>query len=508
MSVVVNGGGLVGALLAVYLRERGLRVEVYEKRSDLRRATGETGRSINLILTSRGLYALRQVGLEEAALRLCVPVRGRMMHNVDGTTTFQPYGISPEEVNYSVSRTALNALLVDEAEKRGARFHFEHDTLDIDLQNMSARYRDTCSGVVRHVLGVQVFIGTDGVASLTRSAIVDNLQLLGVPATFAADRLGISYKEITFPAGPDGKYTFDGTALHIWPRGPHFLMALADQGNTFTGTLYLPDGSVPLNLGTASKDVPRFEDLNDSGAVARYVDKYLPDVPKFVPNFADQMSRAHGLLATVRLSHWHYKGKALVLGDAAHGIVPFFGQGMNLGFESVVLLDRFMGPRHSNVRPVPWDTVFTRLTQYHQPSATAIANMAVENFAEMSYKVGQHSFLLRKALENAIETRFPSKLRSRYWMVTKSLIPYATVLQCGALVDQVLDDIIARQPANTTQLTLADDEVIAIIDAHVTPMLARHGIDLSQPRKIYYPDPSGGDVRSAAAVRAPAKPHL
>lgn len=492
MHIVINGGGLVGALAAIYMLQHTRSVTVVEKRSDLRKATIETGRSINLIVTSRGLFALRQVGLEEAALKLCVPVEGRMMHTVDGKQVFQPYGISPDEVNYSVSRTALNAMLIEEAERRGARFFFEHELQSLDFDSMCATYK--CPSGTLSMKG-DMFMGTDGVASTTRSVIIKRLVSEGVPAKDFMERLGISYMELTFPpkvsASGKREYSMEQRGLHIWPRGAHFLMALADKQETFTGTLYLPDGSADLKVPTTG--VPTFDEL--AGKVAKYeeyIKTYYPDVPELVKDYKEQFSsRAHSLLATLRTTHWSYKGKAVVLGDAGHGVVPFFGQGMNLGFESITVLNRFMN--QFGCRPDTLEKVFNAYHTFHHASAVAIADMAIENLTEMSYKVSLPEFLKRKQVENTIEAKFPKVFRSRYYMVTKTLIPYALVKAAGPIVDTCVSEILAlcdKKKCNVDALT--NEEMLDSVNRHVTVFFTKHNIEIGNTLREYYPKKKGG----------------
>lgn len=522
-ALVVNGGGLVGCLAAVYMARLGFDVRVYEKRVDIRSLTAESGRSINLILTSRGLHALREVGLEDAAKALCVPVQGRMMHGADGTAAFQPYGISRFEVNYSVSRTQLNGLLISAAEKEGARFFFEHDLSDMAITpsgKVSLSYRRVSwTATSLAVVGsasteVDVVLGTDGVGSATRRLMLGIYRNLGIPAYDCIDRLGISYREVTFPADALlGQYSMRPDALHIWPRGAHFLMALADKTPTFTGTLYLPDytaeirGLLPV---TGAGAVPSFDSLGKSREkIEAYVSQTFPDVPSIVPNVVDQLldeQRPHSFLATLRTTHWVLDGKIALLGDAAHGVVPFFGQGMNLGFESVVVLvERIRRARtlQPSVRLLEaLKPAFAAYQADHHPGATAIANMAIENFSEMSFKVGQPAWLARKKVENELESALPSLIRSRYYMVTKTLIPYDVVYRIGVFVDACVDDVVALLASGGSNpplsvATVLEDRVhsalkrkmLAIVEERVTSYLRRLDVELDRPLKPYYGRP-------------------
>ena len=499
MHIVINGAGLVGSLAAIYFLQFTKHVTVVEKRSDIRKATAETGRSINLILTSRGLFSLRAVGLETDALKLCVPVQGRVIHNLTGgEPVFQPYGVNPKEVNYSVSRTKLNAMLIEAAERRGAKFVFQKEIEHIDFNTTTGTYLDFAkyqpssgADAPRLKLKADVFFGTDGVGSVTRQLMLEQLRCEGIQAHDTIQRLGISYKELTFPRGKDGKYCIDERGLHIWPRGPAFLMALADQNSTFTGTLYLPDGSAQLNI-PGIESMPTFDQLGKSpAAYEKYVTEVYPDVPGLVEDYKEQLlTRDHSFLATMRSSTWIYKDRLALIGDAGLGVVPFFGQGMNLGFESLGVLVRFL--KIFGVDTAPQRAkAFAAYDKYHQPSANAIADMAIENFTEMSYKVGLPEFIARKQIENAVEGMYPTAFRSRYYMVTKTLIPYATVKQAGPHVEKVVDTIIEllkERKLDATNVGQLPHELIrkAIAD-HFTPFVRQHGIRLDEPFADYYP---------------------
>ena len=507
MHCIINGGGLVGAFSAIAMLNHFDKVTVVEKRSDLRLEGAGAGRSINLILTSRGLYALRAFGLEEKALAITVPVEGRIMHPVTGAKDiFQPYGVSKEEVNYSVSRTGLNQLLIEEAECRGVQFIFEHSLVSATLPTTADSGELTKATFTNHkdnthlTLEADVLFGTDGVASATRKILLDHLKGTTIPdAHDKIEKLGISYKELTFPANPaTNEYIINNRGLHIWPRGAHFLMALADLKNTFTGTLYLPDGFASLDHIPGIASVPTFDDLGtDPEKMKEYVRSTYPDVEELIPNYVEQLtSHRHSYLATVRTSNWHAGSSVLVFGDAAHGIVPFFGQGMNLGLESAIILDKLLTIKeqkegrkrlsHANL-----EDVFAAFEAYHHPSSDAIADMAIENFTEMAYKVGLSEFLQRKAMEHAAEAVAPKAFRSRYYMVTKTLIPYCLVKEAGALVDGVVSELLAVYKAKgiTSDFggKVTKEDVEAAAAKELTPFMAKHGIVVGEPLRDYYP---------------------
>jgi kynurenine 3-monooxygenase len=430
-----------------------------------------------------------------------VPVQGRIIHPLDGGVAFQPYGVKPNEVNYSVSRTQLNAMLIEEAERRGARFFFQHELLSLNLKEMTSVYKCSSGTLNMHA---NFYLGCDGVASPVRAAILTNLRSDGVSGVFdEMQHLGVSYKELVFPCleTPEGvrDYSIDPRGLHIWPRGAHFLMALADKQQTFTGTLYLPNKLAKLDIpDSCTAGVPTFEELaNDPAKYEEYFNRMYPDVPSIVKDYKEQLtSRSDSFLASVRTSHWHYEGKAVILGDAAHGVVPFFGQGMNLGFESVVLLSCFL-KKHGGLSEdaTRMEAICREYTAHHHSAANAMADMAIENFAEMSYKVSLQEFLHRKKIENVIEARHPMLFRSRYYMVTKTLIPYDWVKACGTYVNRCIDEVVSLchgKEGHEEDIVAANDvRVVAAIHQYVTPFFKQHNIDISNPLKMYYPAAPG-----------------
>jgi len=447
------GAGLVGSLLSTYLTRRDMRVEVWERRHDPRVSSVDGGRSINLVLTSRGIEALRHVGLEEIVLRHTVAVTGRMMHAVDGTLTFQPYGRDDSECNHSISRSALNRLLIDAAEERGVRFHFGKRMTEADLRQGRLSFADDTNGKDETVETDRVF-GADGAYSAVRTT----MQLLEGYHE-AIEPLGHGYRELLIPAGENGSYRIEKHALHIWPRGHLMLMALPNLDGSFTATLYLPqEGSYG------------FRELNRPEKVMLLFERYFPDAIPLIPDLAQSfLANPAGHLGTVRCHPWHVEGRAVLIGDAAHAIVPFFGQGMNCGFEDCVVLDRLID-EHGE-----WEAVFAAFTHERKPHADAIADMALENFIEMRDLVGDTRFLLRKQVELRLERHWPGEYRSRYSMVMYGGVAYGVAQEAGRIQQEILDEL-CDGLASAEELDA--NRARRLIGEKLTPFLERHAVDL------------------------------
>lgn len=451
--VVVVGAGPVGCVLSIILARRGFRVTAYEKRRDLRVTHADAGRSINLVLTRRGLRVLALLGLRDAVLELTVPVLGRMMHAVDGALAYQPYGKDDSECNYAVSRATLNEFLLDAAEAAGVAIHFQHKLVDANLDGGALRFA-TSDGEVE-VTSDSIF-GCDGGGSAVRRAMVDQY---GIDE--AVEWLEHSYKELEFPLGEGGVQTLRGDALHIWPRGDHMLMALANLDGSFTGTLYLPNEGPD---GFAS--VTTLQD-----AVAFLQREYASALDFLAPDSAERLANAPlGHLATTRCGPWHHGDRVLLVGDAAHAIVPFFGQGLNCGLEDCAV---FWELTEGDARLAD---VFEKFYAARKANADAIAQMALENFVEMRDKVGDAQFLLRKAIERRIERERPDLYRSRYATVMYSTNPYAAALRAGEVQSEILQEL-AQGVTSADEVDLY--QAWELIAQRLTPTYLAEEIDLS-----------------------------
>jgi len=414
------GAGLNGPLLATSLVERGFRVEIYERRPDMRRVPVSAGRSINLALSTRGIHALAEAGLWDAMSQIIIPMKGRMMHSVTGDLTFQPYGKDDAEVIHSISRAALNIALMNAAEAKGVSIHFQQRCTGLDVKTGALRLRHE-EMAEETTIQSEVVIGCDGSASAIRTEMLKLNRF-----NFSQQYLDYGYKELTIPAGPGGKHLLDKHALHIWPRGRYMLIALPNIDGTFACILFLPfEGADSFDMLATASDVVEF------------FRSRFPDVLPLMPALADHyFANPTGSMVTIKCSPWHVEGRSLLLGDAAHAIVPFFGQGLNCGFEDCTcfleILDR---------RGADWKTVFKEFEAARKINTDAIADMAIENFVEMRDRVADPRFLLRKKVELALEAKYPQRFIPKYAMVTFHRIPYSVALARGVVQDRMLAEL-------------------------------------------------------------------
>lgn len=420
-KVSIVGAGLVGSLWAVLLKQRGHEVSLFEKRSDIRKLSSSEDRSINLVITSRGLNGLAMANLLDDAIKLSVPILGRMIHSRTNETQFQPYGNS-EECNFSISRAELNKFLLNAAEKEGVKIYFEHQLDEIDFKNKKMSFNKHADNYSYDLL-----FGTDGSGSLVRRNLCKNF-----PLDFEEkiEWLEADYKELFMPAAAGEKYQIEKNALHIWPRGSHMMMGLANLDGSFTMTLYMPQNN-------NEKNISNFAQMTSKVEVEKlFTDDFLDAIP-LMDNYAqDFITKPQGKLGTVRCSKWTYESSVVLMGDAAHAILPFFGQGMNSGFEDCINLLKILDESRED-----WSKAIIQFEKIQKPNAKAIADMAIENWTEMRDKVGDAKFLLRKKVEALLEKEFPALFKSRYGMVTYTMIPYTIAQEIGLIHDKILTNI-------------------------------------------------------------------
>ena len=420
--VTIVGAGPAGAALAAYLGRAGHNVTVSESRPDLRKVDVDAGRSINLALATRGIAVLEELDAMEAIRPLLIPMRGRMIHSLDGEQSLQPYGITPDEVIHSVSRSELNGVLLDAAEASGeVSILFNQRCLGGDLAEGTLRFHDALTDT-EYDIEVDAVFGADGFGSEIRALIQDEND-----GTEEIEPLGHGYKELTLPAGPDGDHAIDPNALHIWPRGEFMLIALADTGGTFTCTLFAPNEEGPHNL----------ESLTTAESVAQLFESQFPDFVPLIPDLVEQyLENPLGRLATLRCTGWHLEDKAVVFGDAAHAIVPFHGQGMNAALESCKVLVACL-----EEYPDDWNAAFGLFERVRKPNTDAIADMALDNYVEMRSSVQEPGYQLRRELALELERRFPEEFTPRYSLVMFHTIPYGDAMHRAEVQGAVLMEL-------------------------------------------------------------------
>lgn len=422
-SVTIIGAGPVGTLLALLLARDGRAVQLLERRSDPRRAAADSGRSINLALAARGLQALERAGVLSLLRPEMVEMRGRQVHEPDGRSSLMPYGLRPSEVIHAISRSRLNAALIEAAAATpGITLRFSQRCLDVDPASSRLEWRDEIRGSV-HSEAAGLVIAADGAGSTVRCALAARGALQASEAPLDHD-----YKELLIPATAAGGYALERHALHIWPRGGYMLIALPNPDGSFTATLFLP----------ARGAAPSFESLAGAGAARQFFARQFADVLALLPDFEAQYQRhPPGRLATVYCWPWHQR-RTLLIGDAAHAIVPFHGQGLNCGFEDCLLLASLLAAGGATPRAC---ATFER---ERRPNTDAIAAMALENYEEMRERVLAPDFARRKQLAGDLERRFPQRFIARYAMVMfHPEISYAEAQRRGALQESVLDALLA-----------------------------------------------------------------
>ncbi|MBY0356761.1 MAG: FAD-dependent monooxygenase [Candidatus Obscuribacterales bacterium] len=460
LNIALVGAGLVGSLLSIFLARRGIKVKMFERRPDMRKEIISAGRSINLAISTRGIKALSLLGLDKSVLAKAVPMRGRMMHSLTGELTFQSYGMNDDECINSISRGTLNKLLMTEAEKSGlVEIEFNKEVTDIEFESDTLTILDKRSGQTEKVR-FDMVIGTDGSASAIRHAM---LRLPGYQAS--ETKLEYGYKELVILPDAAGGHKLEPNALHIWPRGNFMLIALPNFEGSFTCTLFLPFAG-PLS----------FEHLQSDQEISAFFQSYFADAVPYIDNLVETFkSNPTGHMVTVKSYPWNIEGKTLLLGDAAHGIVPFFGQGMNCGFEDCSVLSRFIDGME-DLSESSWAKMFAAYGKERKVNADAIADMAVENFVEMRDKVADPKFLLEKEVEKILQKEFPGRYVSRYALVTFNNVPYKLALDAGIVENEILSKLCKGiNKADEVDLSLAE----RLIDESLVPLLEPYTPELS-----------------------------
>lgn len=431
--IAIIGGGPAGSLLAILLARRGLNPVVIERSPPFTVGNQSGGRSINLALAARGLTALRRVGIDADVAKLMIPMRGRMLHDASGRQRFLAYGQRATEAIYSISRAALNTLLYEiAAQRHGVEYLFGEQCVDVDVSDGTPII---ASGESRRRLDADLVFAADGAGSEVRRALAEAGAI-----TATEELLDHGYKELTIGTAHDGGFALEPHALHLWPRGGFMLIGLPNPDRTFTATLFLPHTGEPSFASTGPADV--------TALFRREFGDALPVMPTLQ---RDYVSHPTGHLGTVHCTPWSFKNRLLLIGDAAHAIVPFHGQGMNAAFEDCVALDDLI-EQHRTSDGYDWPTVFTAFEAARAPNTRAIAEMALENYLEMRDEVRDAKFQLRADLSFELERRFPGKFVPRYSMVMfHPEIPYAQAQRRGVLQTRIL-----------RELTLSTDTLAAI----------------------------------------------
>lgn len=420
-SAIIVGAGLVGSLWAVYLSKAGYKVTIYERRDDIRKAEISAGKSINLALSARGWTALEAVGVADDIRELAIPMTGRIMHDLSGNLTYQPYGKEGQAI-YSVSRGGVNAKLMQIAEEKGgATIHYNIACIGADLEAGKVNLRNKLTGEEFEDQADVVF-AADGAFSAVRYKAFQKKDRFNFSQQFIAD----GYREILLPANPDGSYKMDKNALHIWPRGRFMLIALANEDGSFTCTLFMPHEGEKY----------AFDKVNTKEEVEAFFKEIFPDFFDMMPNIGDEWEN-HPLssLAIMRSQPWHF-GKTALMGDAAHATVPFYGQGMNGAFEDCTVLSGLMKKHNED-----WSKVFEEYSVVRKPDGDALQDLSLYNYHVMRDYVADPKYLLQKKIEAKFSKLYPDKWLPLYSMVSFSDIRYSDALKDGQRQEKLMKEV-------------------------------------------------------------------
>ncbi|MBT7425932.1 MAG: FAD-dependent monooxygenase [Flavobacterium sp.] len=444
-KILIVGAGLCGSLLALRMAQRGYQVEVYESRSDLRNSVISAGRSINLSLSDRGLKALRMAGLEKKARALCIPMKGRLMHDAASNTFESNYSGRQGECINSISRGNLNGLLLTEAEKYpNVNIHFNTKCLEIDIESKIVHFQSSDSKE-QFTVQADVIFGTDGAGSSLRKSYEKQFPAFKVSQEF----LTHGYKELEIPADKNGGHLISKEHLHIWPRGDYMLIALPNMDGSFTVTLFLSYSEGSYN----------FDNLITKEKIIEFFEKDFPDTLALIPDVLKEFeNNPTGKLGTVKCYPWAYKGNTLLLGDSSHAIVPFYGQGMNASFEDVFVFDSVLNQFEGD-----WTTVFSEFQKQRKIDADAIADLAIDNYYEMRDHVANPLFKEKRIVEMGLEKFFPTEYFSKYSLVTfNEHIGYHEAMTKGRAQDKVLLKMVEESKFSTSPKTTKEEMTILL----------------------------------------------
>ncbi|MBX3164166.1 MAG: FAD-dependent monooxygenase [Bacteroidetes bacterium] len=424
-NVTIVGAGLVGSLLSIYLAKKGYTVNIFERRPDMRKTTMSAGKSINLALSDRGWRGLEGVGIADEIRKIGIPMYGRFIHNRDGSTAYQPYG-RDDQANYSVSRADINMKLMDLAEQQpNVKIHFNERCTNIDKQKLNASFENHESKKITETKSDLLF-GSDGAFSAVRL----NMQLQNDRFEYNQHYIDCGYKELIIPPGENGTFLLEKNALHIFPRGSFMMIALPNPDGNFTCTLFLP-----------FEGEKSFATLKTKEQVKKFFDEEFPTAVPLMPTLLeDFFNNPTSSLVTVKCFPWTFDEKIALIGDAAHAIVPFYGQGMNCGFEDCVVLNNLIEKHNEN-----WSAIMKEYQELRKPDADAIADLAISNFIEMRDKTADPIFLLQKKIEAKFSKKYPDKWIPLYSMVTyMPEIRYSKALSEGTKQQAIMDKIMSR----------------------------------------------------------------
>lgn len=417
-KIAVVGSGLVGTLLAIYLKKQGHTVHVFDRSPDIR-TVEFSGRSINLVMSNRGWKTLQDIGLEDEIKKIGIPVDKRGIHLQDGTYTTQYYGKEGEAI-YSLSRGILNRRMIDLAEEAGVEFFFDHKIWDVSLSTATLHIGETERGEWTELKYDKVF-GADGAFSRIRHRMQRQSMF-----DYSQEFMKIGYKELHIPANSDGSHKIDKNSLHIWPRGNFMLIGLANLDGSFTCTLFMP-----------FEGKNSFEELKDEKTLVDFFAEYFPDTKEVIPDLVeDFFKNPKSYLVMMKCFPWTHNDTVALIGDSAHAIVPFYGHGMNAGFEDITILNEMI-ERYGD----DWERIFQEYEISRKPNADAIAELSFRNFMEMSSKTADQKFLLQKKIEKWFSDKHPDKWMPLYSRVTFSLQPYSEALAIGEFQNKIMEEV-------------------------------------------------------------------